>query len=99
MALSLEDVRRVAQLAKIAISDEEAKQYIPQLEAILGYVDRLKQVDTGTASELLEEQMLPPAHDVAHLSSEIREHIIQNFPDRVGDVLRVQAVFSQPKAN
>ena len=40
------DVKHVAQLANLTMSDQELKKFETQLEEILKYVDKLKEVDT-----------------------------------------------------
>ena len=44
--LSIEDVRAIAELAKLDLSDEELSMYAEQLSQILGYFQRLQEVDT-----------------------------------------------------
>lgn len=45
--LTLQDVKKIAKLANINISDEEAIKYQKQLSSILDYVDMLNKVDTS----------------------------------------------------
>jgi len=40
------DVRKVAMLSRIRLTDEEATELGPQLSSILGYVEQLSAVDT-----------------------------------------------------
>jgi aspartyl-tRNA(Asn)/glutamyl-tRNA(Gln) amidotransferase subunit C len=47
MATERIDVRGVARLARLALSDEEVERYGTQLEALLQHVDDLKQLDTA----------------------------------------------------
>lgn len=47
MSLSLADVERIAQLARLRISAEEASQTLVQLNAIFGLIERMQQVDTS----------------------------------------------------
>jgi aspartyl-tRNA(Asn)/glutamyl-tRNA(Gln) amidotransferase subunit C len=44
--ITRDDVKYVAALAKIAITDEEAARFTKELDAILGYVRQLDAVDT-----------------------------------------------------
>ncbi|MEW5943675.1 MAG: Asp-tRNA(Asn)/Glu-tRNA(Gln) amidotransferase subunit GatC [Pseudomonadota bacterium] len=46
MSLVLEDVKRVAHLARIAVDDAEAAGYLPQLAGILELVEQMQAVDT-----------------------------------------------------
>ncbi|RMH60138.1 MAG: Asp-tRNA(Asn)/Glu-tRNA(Gln) amidotransferase subunit GatC [Zetaproteobacteria bacterium] len=53
------DVRKVAMLARIRLTDEEAAELGPQLAQILGYIEQLSEIDTDD---------IPPTahpHDVA----------------------------------
>jgi aspartyl-tRNA(Asn)/glutamyl-tRNA(Gln) amidotransferase subunit C len=46
MSLSLDDVRRIARLARIRIDDEEAGRYQSQLNDIFGLIAEMQAVDT-----------------------------------------------------
>jgi len=45
------DVQKVAMLARIRLTDEEAAALGPQLSGILGYVDKLQEVNTDGVPE------------------------------------------------
>jgi len=47
MKLSLAQVEHVAQLAQLALSDEEKELFREQLSAILDYAERLQELDTA----------------------------------------------------
>ena len=44
--LSGDDVRRIAKLARLELTDAQVAQYQPQLSAVLGYMDQLRAIDT-----------------------------------------------------
>ena len=46
MALTDDEVRKLALLARLELSDEEVAQVRPQLTSILGFVERLSELDT-----------------------------------------------------
>lgn len=46
MALSQQDVRKLALLARLELSDEEVQTIGPQLTSILGFVKKLSELDT-----------------------------------------------------
>ena len=46
MSLDLADVRRIAHLARIEISDEEAQRALAQLTDIFAMIERMQAVDT-----------------------------------------------------
>ncbi|HXF66995.1 MAG TPA: Asp-tRNA(Asn)/Glu-tRNA(Gln) amidotransferase subunit GatC [Burkholderiales bacterium] len=46
MALTLEEVQRIAQLARVAINEAEAQEVLSQINDILGLIARMQAVDT-----------------------------------------------------
>lgn len=99
MKLSREDVKGLADLARLELTKEELKAAERELGAILGYVDRLSAVDT---EGVLPMTMPPKAegwrHDVAlPCDAAARELILSNFPARKGDLLKTPGVFEKPK--
>ncbi|SMC18500.1 aspartyl/glutamyl-tRNA(Asn/Gln) amidotransferase subunit C [Andreprevotia lacus DSM 23236] len=46
MSLSLDDVRRIAKLARIAVSDDEVAATQQQLNRIFGLIEEMRAVDT-----------------------------------------------------
>lgn|SRR3989338_10636710 len=49
--LTFRDVKKLAQLANLALTDEELKKYPDQLSQSLDYVENLKDIDTQDISE------------------------------------------------
>jgi aspartyl-tRNA(Asn)/glutamyl-tRNA(Gln) amidotransferase subunit C len=47
VALSLEEVRRIAALARLRLSPEEERTFAVQLSAILAHVEQLKELDVS----------------------------------------------------
>jgi aspartyl-tRNA(Asn)/glutamyl-tRNA(Gln) amidotransferase subunit C len=47
MSVDIETVRRVARLARIAVTDEEAERMSGELNRILGFVEQLNEVDVS----------------------------------------------------
>ena len=46
MSVSPDQVRHIANLARIAMSEEEIERLVPELNNILGWVEQLGEVDT-----------------------------------------------------
>ncbi len=57
MALSEQEVRHVARLARLALSDDEVAALAPQLSAILGYAEQV--------GEVAAEEVEPTTHPFA----------------------------------
>lgn len=100
MKLTHEDVTHLADLARLALNDDEATRAQQELESVLGYVARLSKIDTAG----VEPSAMP---DVAaadfrpdegvDCSSDERALIIANFPAKRGDLLETPGVFEKPK--
>ena len=57
MALSEDEVRHVARLARLALTDDEVAELAPQLSAILGYAEQV--------GEVAAEDVVPTTHPFA----------------------------------
>lgn len=93
MSQSHIDVRYVANLARLELTDEEVAVFQPQLEAILGHVDALTQVDVSSVADdetapLLLGRM---RDDVPH-NSLAPAAMLQNAPDQAQGQIRVPKV-------
>ena len=82
MSLTLDEVRHIAKLARLRLTEEELHKYRDQLSAILDYAARLNEVDTSTieptATVLPLRSVLRP--DQARPSMP-RETLLENAPD------------------
>ena len=93
MPLTRQDVEHIAELAKLALTEEEKTLYQEQLSAILNYAGQLEQVDTSA---------IPPTASVLPLRSVMRadeprpgmprEDVLANAPDVQANSFTVQAV-------
>jgi aspartyl-tRNA(Asn)/glutamyl-tRNA(Gln) amidotransferase subunit C len=94
--LSHEEVRRIAELAKLDLTDDEVALYAGQLSHILQYFQRLQQLDTShlepTASVLPLKNVLRPDVVTPPLSP---EEVIANAPDADENQFRVSAVLDE----
>lgn len=99
MALTKEEVKRLAELSRLELSEAEAARMESTLDPVLAYVGRLSQVDTAGIPEREEiDPGLGLRQDVVDgCPPEVRTAIVANFPDRLGDALRVPGVFEHPK--
>ena len=47
MKLNKNDIKHIARLARLDLTEEEMAEYGEQLSSVLGYIDQLKEVDTS----------------------------------------------------
>lgn len=90
MAVSLKEVRRIARLARLQLSEEEEERLAGEMGRILNYVEKLGEVDTTGA---------PPMTHGLDLSNVFRsdkpekplsrEEVLENAPDTDDAHIRV----------
>lgn len=91
--LSSDDVRAIADLARLELSEDDVKRYQQQLSEILEYFQKLEEVDTSH---------IDPTSSVLPLTNVMREDkpgaaldvdkAVANAPDSDGEQFRVSAV-------
>ena len=93
MSLTPEEVKHIARLARVGLSDDEVARFQVQLSQILDYFERLREVDT--------EKLPPTAHTLAMHNvmrddepqpSFGKEEVLANAPQREDDLFRVRAI-------
>jgi aspartyl-tRNA(Asn)/glutamyl-tRNA(Gln) amidotransferase subunit C len=87
------EVEQVARLARLELSAEEKERMREQLDRILGYIDKLRRLDT---------EGVPPTSHAVPVVNVMREdeprpclppqEMLANAPDRSGDFFRVPRI-------
>lgn len=91
------DVRHIAHLARLALTDEEEEKFAGELSSILGFVDKLNAADTEgimpmTGGSLREHILREDA--VADDALEGRDEKLRDAaPERKDDWIKVKKVF------
>ncbi len=82
MSITSDQVRHIAKLARIAMSDEELERLVPELNNILGWVEQLGEVNTDGVEPLTAviDQKLRLRDDVV-TDGNIRDEVLANAPD------------------
>lgn len=93
MLIDTEQVRKVANLARLALTEEEEQQFTTQLSGILEYVQQLDELDTKD---------VPPTTRAIEVSNitrvdrrevfQDREAILDSAPDREEDFFKVPKI-------
>ena len=81
MSVNTEQVRHIARLARIAMSDEELERLVPELNNILGWVEQLGEVNTDGVEPLTAviDQELRLRDDVV-TDGDCRDAVLANAP-------------------
>ena len=82
MSVNESQVRHVAKLARLALSDAEIDKMVPELNNILGWVEQLGEVDTDGVEPLTAviDLKLRLRDDVV-TDGNIRDKVLLNAPD------------------
>jgi aspartyl-tRNA(Asn)/glutamyl-tRNA(Gln) amidotransferase subunit C len=91
--ISIEQVKHVAHLARLAITEEEAEMFTKQLDAIITFAEQLNELDT---------ENVPPTSHVLNMKNVMREDVpakglpledvLKNAPDQQDGQFRVPAI-------
>ena len=94
MTLTISEVKHIADLARLELTNEEISQYREQLSDILEYAARLQSVDTSKISPT--SSVLPPRsvlrEDRAESSLSVSD-LLKNAPDSDENQFKVPPVF------
>jgi aspartyl-tRNA(Asn)/glutamyl-tRNA(Gln) amidotransferase subunit C len=71
--ITSDEVRKIAKLARLKLTDEEVERFKPQLSAILSYVGQLDEVNTDN---------IEPTQQVTGLINITREDMIDQFSEQ-----------------
>jgi aspartyl-tRNA(Asn)/glutamyl-tRNA(Gln) amidotransferase subunit C len=82
MSVTSAQVRHIAKLARIAMSDSELEALVPEINNILGWVEQLGEVNTDGVEPLTAviDQKLRLRDDVV-TDGRIRDEVLANAPD------------------
>ena len=95
MSLSLDEVRRIAVLARLKLSPEEERVFQGQLSAILGYVEQLEELDVTDVEPMthaLAAGDQPPLREDLVRASLPPEDALANAPAREGTCFAVPRI-------
>lgn len=93
MEIDRQAVEKVARLARLALSEDDAAAYQRQLSSILGYIEQLDEVDT---------EAVPPTAQVTGLANALADDEMKNArqqglpvdtPASDGTSIKVKGVF------
>jgi aspartyl-tRNA(Asn)/glutamyl-tRNA(Gln) amidotransferase subunit C len=92
-----EDITRIANLARIELTPEEAETFALEVTSVLGYVSEIKEI-TGDAPE---EKVIGALYNVMredtnpHEEGYFTEALLASAPERDGQYVKVKKILDQ----
>lgn len=94
--ITADDVRKVAQLARLQLPEEKISTYTAQLERILDYVAQLESVDTeGVPPTTRAVEVVNVTRPDQVDPTPVREELLNLAPQREGDFFRVPRILGE----
>ena len=93
--ITADDVRKVAQLARLDLPDDTIAASTGQLERILDYVDQLQAVDTeGVLPTTRAVEVVNATREDTVVDTDVRQELLDQAPQREGDFFRVPKILA-----
>ena len=89
------DVKKLAALARISISEKDLGRFTKEFDEILAYVSQLEKLNVKK-----DAKRVPPLHNVMREDGEPRapgaytEKLVAQFPEKEGNALKVKQIIS-----
>jgi len=88
-----DQVKKVAELARLKLDNNEVKHHAKQIEKILDYINQLEKIDTkGVPSTTRAIEVINVLRSDANNKFENREELLNLAPDRENDFFKVPKI-------
>ena len=95
MKISEQEVRRVAELANLALTEDEIVRMTRDLDGILGHMDKLNELDTSAVEPM--SQVLYEAEETATLRADVERKPLSNAEALANAAISGQGYFKVPR--
>jgi aspartyl-tRNA(Asn)/glutamyl-tRNA(Gln) amidotransferase subunit C len=93
MKINQQDVEHVARLARLSLNPDDLKTMTGQMDAILGYVDKLNELDTTGIEPMAHAVPMSNAFREDQITEPIGvERALQNAPNRSDNYFKVPKI-------
>ena len=88
-----DQVKKVAELARLKLDDNQVKHHAKQIEKILDYINQLEKIDTnGVASTTRAIEVVNVLRSDANNNFENRDELLELAPARENDFFKVPKI-------
>lgn len=95
MSLTIQDIERLAELARIEITDAEKESFLGDLNSIVGYISEIQSVSNDALDVSHAHTNITRPDEVTVHPGEYTESVLQNAPARRADYVQVDQVIEQ----
>lgn len=96
MSVNLQDLEKIAHLARLKLTDDEKEKFLGQLNQILEYVEKLNELDTEGVEPLSHSMdLINVMRKDIERTSLPREKALENAPSKNDQFFRVPKVVSR----
>ena len=92
MKITGEEIERVALLARLHLTGDEKARLTEELDSILGYMDKLNQLNTDHVEPFKHAISLNPLREDRVTNRPDTESLLANAPDRDGTFFKVPKI-------
>jgi len=92
MAISIDEVDKIASLARLSFSDDEKQKFTSELSSILNYIDQLKEVDPSAHSQAADSDAENLMRDDVPESLASPKDLLAQAPDTEGNFVKVKSI-------
>jgi len=98
MSVTKKDVKKIAELARLEFNEEELENYTFEMNKILGYIEKLRELDTTNVEPLSHPIENTNVFREDKLETSVdRELALKNAPESSTEHFKVPKVISQNK--
>lgn len=90
--ITKEEVKNLADLARIKLSEEETEKLTREVDSILEYVGQIQELSGEVKDAIPEHRNVMRDDVVTNTEGEYTEKILESAPDREGQLLRVKKI-------
>lgn len=95
MAISKDEIKKIAQLARLELNEVETEKYQEQLSSVLGYIDKLKEVKTSDLDILglnSDEYNQVREDEIILADDQEKKIILDQVPEKEDNQVKVERV-------
>ncbi len=99
--ITKEQLRHLAELAKIDFTDEELEKFLKDINQILEYVSEIQELNLEEFEPMIGgilQELLLREDKKEVLDEETKKLIIEQFPEKENNFLKVPKVIHKPKS-